>query len=93
MERGQRKGKGVFLREAEMLKISEDTLRQVTDCTNGFSCLSGESGGLCEIEQDVGGKVLFVRCMNRDCSYRMSFGYGYICTCPVRREIYHRYGL
>jgi hypothetical protein len=78
---------------AEMLRISEDTLRQVTKCTNGFSCLSGESRRICEVEQDIGGKVLFVRCKSEGCNYRMPFGYGYICTCPVRREIYNRHGL
>jgi hypothetical protein len=78
---------------ADMVEISEDILWKTTQCTRALSCLNGESDCLCEVEQRIGAEVLFVRCMNGDCSYRVPFGYGCVCTCPVRMEMYVRYDL
>ncbi|RJQ49623.1 MAG: hypothetical protein C4538_01890 [Nitrospiraceae bacterium] len=74
------------------LEISDDIINNTTKCNNGLSCLSGERACLCEIEDNFNCKVLFVKPNNlQTCSYRMSFGYSYVCTCPTRKEIFRLY--
>jgi hypothetical protein len=71
--------------------ISEDTLKNTTECKEGFSCLHGEGKCLCEVEYAIHDEVLFVKYTNKGCRYFRCFGYSYICTCPIRKEIHNRY--
>jgi hypothetical protein len=76
------------------LEISEDILRK-TRCKKDFSCLSGERSDLCKVELRADGqvrKVIFLKNLkDKSCTYAKSFGYAYICNCPVRKEIYDTY--
>ncbi|RJQ55698.1 MAG: hypothetical protein C4526_02820 [Nitrospiraceae bacterium] len=73
------------------LEIGKDILDSTDRCGNNFSCLSDKTC-LCEIEDNFNGKVLFIKPQGRSaCNYMMSFGYSYICNCPVRKEIFRRY--
>lgn len=73
-------------------EVSEEARQKAEKCPLGFACLSGEEAPRCVISSSVRG-VLFVKSAAADhCPYGMSFGYSYICTCPVRWEIYDRYG-
>jgi len=77
------------------ITVSEDTLAQTTRCRNGFFCLSGTSPDVCEVEQALGGKpVLFVK-KNTSyfCPYAGRYGTFYVCSCPVRKELYKTYGI
>ncbi|MDP2845570.1 MAG: hypothetical protein Q8N79_05800 [Candidatus Methanoperedens sp.] len=76
------------------LKIREEILKSATKCKKDFSCLSGERKDLCKVELCIGDKLHFIKCMNSNpCSYRTTFGYSFVCTCPVRKELYIRYNL
>jgi hypothetical protein len=77
------------------IEISEVTIARETKCKNAFSCLSGMAPDVCEVGQALGGGlVLFVK-KNTSyfCPYAGRFGTSYVCSCPVRRELYSRYGI
>ena len=72
--------------------ISKDTIANTSRCTSKLSCLHTAIDCLCEVQDAVDDEVIFVKCDDGDCGHRMSFGYSsLLCTCPVRKEIYHRY--
>lgn len=75
------------------LKVSEDVLKDTSNCKQGFSCLAGKGDCLCEVEDSSNGMVLFIKpaCKSGFCYYRLSFGCSFICNCPVRKEIFNRY--
>ncbi len=74
------------------LKVHEDTIKNASRCKKNYSCLSG--GNLCKVDMCVEDKILFIVCVNGEtCNYRVPFGYSYVCTCPVRKELYNLYKL
>ena len=73
-----------------VIKIDEDILKSATRCKKNLFCLSGND--ICKVEYCVDGKIHFIKCMNLDpCNYRISFGYSFVCNCPVRKELFNRY--
>lgn len=73
-------------------KVSADTLTKADKCQMNFSCLQGEKECLCEIEEGINNKIIFIKPSNSSlCNYSMSFGYSSTCNCPVRKEIYRIY--
>jgi hypothetical protein len=75
-------------------QINEEYLKNATKCKKDFSCLSGKRKDLCKVELNVEDKIHFVKCMSSEpCSYRISFGYSYVCLCPVRKELFNRYNI
>ncbi len=73
-------------------QVRTDLLQEADKCRHSFSCLSGGDECLCQIKDSFDGKVLFVAPPCSDvCDYIMSFGYSYVCKCPVRKEIYNQY--
>ncbi|MCX9081971.1 MAG: hypothetical protein OIN83_07220 [Candidatus Methanoperedens sp.] len=80
------------MNQKTILKINEEILKNTLKCKKGFSCLSGMS--LCQVELNVGDKIHFVKCKsNEPCNYRVSFGYSFVCICPVRKELFNRYNI
>ena len=74
-------------------EVSDDT-RQAADCPYGYPCLTDEEWVGCAIDNCVGGTVLFIRGETEIlCRNMRNFGYEHICMCPVRREIFQRYGV
>ena len=74
--------------------VSDETIAEGKKCEKGFSCLKGPREDLCLIDTCVNGKVLFIKCLNRErCSYKGTFGYSLICHCPVRKELYNKHGV
>lgn len=73
------------------IKISDDVIKSATKCTKNFSCLSGDIERLCKVEYCVSKTVHFIKCLEPDCSYKVVFGDGNFCTCPIRKEIYNHY--
>ena len=72
--------------------VSKITVCNSDKCQKEFSCLEGDNP-LCPVESLINEKVLFVKCISKGhCSYRRSYGDGYICFCPTRREIFKKYG-
>jgi len=73
-------------------RVSDDILNSTSKCRNDFSCLYGETDCLCEFNDAIENKLLFVKPnKNATCNYMLSFGYSYLCNCPTRKEIFHLY--
>ncbi len=73
-------------------QVRKDLLKDAEQCRNNFSCLLGQEECFCPVEEDMDGRILFVTPPNSNvCEYMMSFGYSYLCKCPVRKEIYNKY--
>ena len=75
--------------------ISKEIFKATTKCSSGFSCLSRvDKKDLCQVESVFAGKIHFVKCLHKKyCAYQRPFGYGIFCTCPIRKEIYNKYGI
>lgn len=74
--------------------ISDETKRATTNCRKNFCCLSTDREKICKIKECINNKVCFVSCENSgDCLYKMSFGNGYVCNCPVRKDLYKKYNI
>jgi hypothetical protein len=76
-------------------KIGEEVKQDTTACEKDFPCLSDNGYSLCKPSCKVinsVGKVHFVKC-NGYCNYKMEYSedYLFICSCPVRNEIYNLY--
>jgi len=76
------------------IRITEDIKEKAGKCRKNHSCLSGKRDDICKVELNVEDKIHFVKCMSSEpCSYRISFGYSYVCLCPVRKELFNRYNI
>lgn len=74
------------------LEVSQE-IRQKTDkCWRGFACLSDAEAGVCAVHDHVGGVLFVEKIKQAYCPYDVTFGYSHICACPVRRELFERYG-
>lgn len=77
-----------------IVQVDEETLKKTTKCNKDFSCLFGEKNELCQVELNVDDKIHFVKCKSVEpCNYRRSFGYSFVCSCPVRKELFNRYNI
>ena len=73
------------------LKVDDDVIKNTNRCKKDHSCLS-DLTDLCKVEMCIADKIHFIKCMNeRTCNYRITFGYSFVCTCPVRKELYNKY--
>ena len=75
------------------IEVSEDTIKSTTCYKKNFPCMTGKGEDLCTVEPVIPKGLLYIKCSNKYCSYKMSFGSTYICICPTRKEIYDRYKL
>ena len=74
------------------LSISEDSIRKTSKCPHSYKCLNGQASRLCRPENSITGYGVFVDSeVAGPCPYKLPFGYGWICKCPVRIEIFERY--
>jgi len=75
-------------------KIPQETLQRSTQCSFAFACQESSAWQTCTVERDVSGSVLYIN--PREglvCPYHVRFGYGHMCACPTRVEIYLRHGV
>jgi len=67
----------------------------ITTCEHDYSCLTtGKCGNrnICDVRFSAGEYVLFINNIEQTtCNFRMTYGYGHICTCPTRYGIYRTY--
>jgi hypothetical protein len=77
------------------ITISPNVLKETTSCVYNFRCMSGELHRLCPGDRFQGsGEVLFVLSGNGDsCPYHIELSESVVCACPVRKELYKRYGV
>jgi hypothetical protein len=73
------------------IPVSTESIRKATKCRSDHSCLRGGHDCVCSVETSIANFGLFVKPAEHcTCSYKMSFGNGFICLCPVRYEIFMR---
>ena len=86
------------------LQVSEESRKKTTKCPSNFLCLTENENPMCSKERPMCSvevpleSMIFVRDKNNnytnyDCVYKVAYGSGYLCTCPVRFEIYSRYNM
>ncbi len=76
----------------------EKSLVDLADkCPGGHPCLDGKESLHCRVSFSVEkgeDEYIFIKCPEGGgCSYRLSFGQTHVCTCPVRMQIYRKYGI
>jgi len=86
----------VYLKDMAF-KIDAKIIARCHMCNKGLSCLTGEVSALCPVDKFIsreGREAVFVKCEETEyCNFRIPFGMcGHGCTCPVRIEIFKRYG-
>ena len=74
------------------LEVSEEIRQRTDKCWRGFACLSGMKDGICAVREQVGDVIFVEKIKQAYCPYDVTFGYSHICSCPVRRELFERYG-
>jgi len=74
------------------IRVSNGTLKRTTKCTCSFQCLKDDVRDVCTVDRCIQDEFCFLKEQKeRECPYRTPFGYSYICTCPIRNELYRRY--
>lgn len=60
-------------------------------CQNNHACLDMDGYKPCEVVDCINNQLLFVKCEDRHCAYKLFYGDEVICQCPVRKELYQNY--
>lgn len=75
-------------------KIPANIVAEADKCRQDYGCLSGQEFGLCKPAYRQGQKTGVLICGERpNCPYSSYIGSDYVCTCPVRQEIFKKYGV
>jgi len=77
------------------IEIDEVIIKRTIKCQKDKACLNGEECYDCKFESPISDELIFVKPKqkNTECPYKLLFGYdSHICQCPVRCEIYRKYG-
>ena len=87
---------GVFVPSPLKSKVSQRARDETTKCPHGLACLTtGQCGDHppCEAQSTAGqGNLVLKSRERRACPYRLPSGHDNLCQCPVRFEMYQRFG-
>jgi hypothetical protein len=78
--------------------IARSILEMASECEKEHSCLNGDDDSMCRVERLFAvedNRYAIVQCFQgKTCPYKITYGTGFhhMCGCPVRIEIYKRYG-
>ena len=76
--------------------IDDETVKRAVKCDKEHACLLGEEGLYCRPTDVMSGDsadMTLIQCPeDAACAYCQSFGGTSVCQCPVRAEIFKRYG-
>ena len=73
--------------------ISRAILESSSECLYSQACLSGKRT-VCKVKEHEDAKVMFVKKRDhKNCPFSIPLGADCICTCPVRVEIFRKYGV
>lgn len=73
--------------------VERQVLESADKCPHDHACLSDPGTTLCHILAYVGASPPFVGCLEQHpCPYRDERDGRMVCTCPVRRRVFQRYG-
>ena len=75
-----------------MYEIDQSIILQAANCDMDFICLTEKAHPSCKVESCIGCSVHFIEKLERNCNFNQAFGNGHVCICPVRKEIYNKYG-
>jgi len=74
------------------MEIDKTIIAQTTKCKKDIACLKDNGFNICKVSECINNEVHFLECnCDNRCNYRTSFGFKYLCDCPVRKEIYNKY--
>jgi hypothetical protein len=75
--------------------VSEEVVRETTYCKYKFRCMSDEVHKMCPVDDfQESSQMLFILSGNGDsCPYHVELSNAVVCVCPVRKELYIRYGI
>jgi len=77
-----------------MFYIRDEVRKNSTLCKNKFVCISKEGAELCKVVSSMNDGKLFIFCaVNIKCVYKHEANGRYVCTCPVRNEIFAQYNI
>ena len=75
-------------------KVDKKTVNETLHCEKNFACIKIDKHVCCKVENCINKEVHFITSIdNNNCNYKISFGNSYFCTCPVRKEIFNKYGI
>jgi len=76
------------------LKVPENVVFAAKHCEHGYRCLKDDVGCLNKAEFRIPGDGVFIRSQGKaTCPYAEPCEGGYACSCPVRIELFEKYGL
>ncbi len=75
--------------------IIDQKIIDITKCDKDFSCLKEETRHeMCKVDRCLDSKICFLKdAKNKTCINKLNYGDAHICDCPVRVELYEKYGL
>ena len=75
------------------IEIDDEVRDRTTECEEAYACILNVNHTTCKADQTKSNGSFFIECKEAVCcNYRVSYGFSsYICTCPVRKEIYRKY--
>jgi len=76
----------------DSIEVSKKARQAASNCYKDLACLTDGEAQVCKVKACLGSGVLFVhRRPAVDCPFKVTFGSGQLCECPVRKEIFERY--
>ena len=64
-----------------------------TECEKGYMCLSGNDEDIFDMKDHLGHNMLVLEHDRpKNCPHNHNYGSLHVCKCPVRVEIYNKYG-
>ena len=80
--------------EKDSYEVCQESLAQTSDCIVSHKCLTDPKNIVCKAEYFLAQQELFVKEKpGRHCNRYLAYGISGICRCPVRVELYKRYGI
>jgi hypothetical protein len=81
------------MEKKQRYNIPLETLMEAKKCSKHHACLTDEAYQLCGIKLSSEHHARLVCGRGADCPYSSSLGNKVVCTCPVRHEIFRKYGV
>jgi hypothetical protein len=74
-------------------EIDDAIIKATTKCEKNHVCLESADPLYCSVEHCLMHRIYYVKCLYEgSCPYKETLDQSTICTCPVRKEIFNRYG-
>jgi hypothetical protein len=74
-----------------MFAINPNIIKSAVKCHRGLNCLTLNGIPDCNIHNKIAYEVGPKKEFNTECKYIIKFHGKYLCTCPVRKDIFNKY--